>query len=76
MSKYRDQLPQLSAKPFITDGGLETTLIFEHGYDLPEFAAFDVFKESNGYETLRDYFVEYIDIAKVNGTGFILESPT
>jgi S-methylmethionine-dependent homocysteine/selenocysteine methylase len=48
MSKYRHQLPQLSDKTFITDGGLETTLIFHHGFDLPEFAAFDLFKLSSG----------------------------
>jgi homocysteine S-methyltransferase len=41
MSKYRDQLPQLTNAPFITDGGLEMSLIFERGYDLPEMAAFD-----------------------------------
>jgi S-methylmethionine-dependent homocysteine/selenocysteine methylase len=76
MSKYRDQLPQLSDKTFITDGGLETTLIFHHGYDLPEFAAFDLFKQRNGYETLRNYFTGYARIAKTHQTGFILESPT
>ncbi len=76
MSKYRDQLPQLSEKPFITDGGLETTLIFQHGFELPEFAAFDLFKHGNGYATLRNYFLEYVDIAKAHETGFILESPT
>ena len=76
MSKYRHQLPQLSDKTFITDGGLETTLIFHHGYDLPEFAAFDLFKQSNGYETLRNYFTDYATIAKTHQTGYILESPT
>jgi S-methylmethionine-dependent homocysteine/selenocysteine methylase len=76
MSKYRDQLPQLSEKTFITDGGLETTLIFHHGYDLPEFAAFDLFKQSGGYEILRNYFTDYATIAKTHQTGYILESPT
>jgi S-methylmethionine-dependent homocysteine/selenocysteine methylase len=76
MSKYRHQLPQLSDKTFITDGGLETTLIFHHGFDLPEFAAFDLFKLSSGYEILRNYFIEYATIAKTYQTGYILESPT
>ena len=76
MSKYRHQLPQLSEKTFITDGGLETTLVFHHGYDLPEFAAFDLFKHKDGYEIIRNYFVDYVKIAKANQTGFILESPT
>lgn len=72
MSKYRHQLPQLSDKTFITAGGLETSLIFHHGYDLPEFAAFDLFKHSNGYETLRNYFTDYAAITKTHQTGCIL----
>ena len=40
MTKYRHQLPQLERAPFITDGGLETTLIYHDGVDLPHFAAF------------------------------------
>jgi S-methylmethionine-dependent homocysteine/selenocysteine methylase len=76
MSKYRHQLPQLSDKTFLTDGGLETTLVFHHGFDLPEFAAFDLFKQNKGYEILRNYFTDYATIAKTHQTGFILESPT
>ena len=33
-------LPMLDAEVFLADGGLETTLIFEDGLDLPDFAAF------------------------------------
>ena len=33
-------LPQLSAPSTITDGGLETALVYQHGIDLPDFAAF------------------------------------
>lgn len=76
MSKYRDQLPQMTDKLFLTDGGLETTLIFENGYDLPQVAAFDVFKYKDGYEVLKAYFLPYINLARSHGTGFILESPT
>jgi hypothetical protein len=39
--RYRDQLPQLGGGLFMTDGGIETTLIFHGGFDLPEFAAVD-----------------------------------
>ena len=40
MTTYRDNLPQLTGTPMLTDGGLETTLIFQQGLDLPCFAAF------------------------------------
>jgi hypothetical protein len=44
MSKYRNALPQMSGGLFLTDGGLETTLIFHDGIDLPLFASFDLLK--------------------------------
>ena len=31
--KYRNALPQLGNELFLTDGGLETTLVFHHGVD-------------------------------------------
>ncbi len=40
MAKYRDKLSQLSGELFLADGGLETTLIFHDGFDLPLFARF------------------------------------
>jgi hypothetical protein len=39
-------LPQLTGERlFLTDGGLETVLIFREGIDLPEFAAFPALAE-------------------------------
>ena len=73
---YRDGLPQLGSKPFLTDGGLETTLVFLDGYDLPEFAAFDIMKDAAGIERLRDYYRQYIHIALEHRTGMVLETPT
>jgi S-methylmethionine-dependent homocysteine/selenocysteine methylase len=76
MSTHRQHLPQLTSKPFLTDGGLETTLVFDHGYDLPAFAAFDLFRRPEGYGVLRDYYLKYLQQARTHGAGFILESPT
>lgn len=76
MNKYRNHLPQLSKDLFITDGGLETTLVFDKGFDLPEFAAIDLFRQSKGVEILKSYYISYIDLAIKNDVGFILESPT
>ena len=76
MTKYRNQLPQLSSSTFMTDGGLETDLIFNKGIDLPEFAAFDLLKSSDGKQTLKNYYQDYLVIAKKKCKGFILEAPT
>lgn len=76
MTKYRDRLPQLGGGLFLTDGGIETSLIFHDGLDLPYFAAFDLLRSVEGTEALRRYFETYIGIAKSAGVGFILESAT
>ena len=53
MAKYRQRLPQLGGGLFLTDGGIETTLIYHHGLDLPEFAAFDLLKDESGRAHVR-----------------------
>jgi S-methylmethionine-dependent homocysteine/selenocysteine methylase len=76
MSADRARLPQLDGGLFLTDGGIETDLIFNDGIELPYFAAFDLLKTEAGIEALRAYFTRYLAIARANGVGFILESPT
>jgi S-methylmethionine-dependent homocysteine/selenocysteine methylase len=76
MAKYRNQLPQLAADLFLTDGGIETTLIFHEGLDLPEFAAFHLLRDKGTEESLRKYFRKYAALARDYEVGFILESPT
>jgi S-methylmethionine-dependent homocysteine/selenocysteine methylase len=74
--KYRNHLPQLDGGLFLTDGGIETSLIFDDGFDLPHFAAFHLLREDRGREGLRRYYERYLPIAISDGTGFLLESPT
>ena len=76
MAKYRTHLPQLSMSTFMTDGGLETDLIFNKGVDLPEFAAFDLLKSNEGKQILKDYYRDYLLIARKKCKGFVLEAPT
>ena len=73
---HRNHLPQLDGDLFVTDGGIETTLIFHEGLDLPLFAAFPLLRDDEGTDTLRRYFEPYAQLAAEKGTGFILESPT
>jgi S-methylmethionine-dependent homocysteine/selenocysteine methylase len=75
-SQYRSSLPQLQGGLFLTDGGIETTLIFHDGLALPDFAAFALFGSLEGEEALRRYFNSYAVIAKQRNTGLILESAT
>jgi len=76
MSGNRLDLPQLGGGTFITDGGMETTLIFHGGMDLPHFASFVLLDDDAGRDALRDYYRPYIDIARANGVGIVLDTPT
>ena len=76
MARYRKTFPQLTGSLLLTDGGLETTLIFQEGLNLPEFAAFDLLKDAFGYEALYKYFRTYATLAQAYRVGCILESPT
>jgi hypothetical protein len=76
MTKYRQSLPQLGDQLFLTDAGIETTLIFQDGLDLPCFASFILLKDAKGTEALRRYYRRHAAIARKNATGFVLESAT
>ena len=76
MDRLRNALPQLGGDFFLTDGGIETTLIFLEGLELPDFAAFDLLRRTGGEAALRRYFQTYLALAERFGTGLVLESPT
>jgi S-methylmethionine-dependent homocysteine/selenocysteine methylase len=74
--KYRDRLPQASNQIFLTDGGMETTLIYHNGIDLPCFAAFTLLDTPEGIARTRAYYTPYVAAARRAGLGFVLETPT
>lgn len=63
-------------RPLLSDGGLETTLVYHHGIDLPCFAAFPLLGGADGRALLRSYYERYLRLARAHGFGFVLESPT
>jgi S-methylmethionine-dependent homocysteine/selenocysteine methylase len=75
-ARYRAALPQLGDAPFLTDGGIETTLIFHDGHQLPYFAAYDLLTREGGEEALRRYFEPYVRVARERNVGIVLETPT
>ena len=76
MAKYRYTLPQVAGDLFLTDGGIETTLIFHYGLNLPHFSAFHLFASSDGQEALERYFRTYAGLARKHGLGLVLETAT
>jgi S-methylmethionine-dependent homocysteine/selenocysteine methylase len=77
MNEARLRLPQQDGGWFLTDGGIETVLIFREGIALPEFAAFVLLESPEGRASLLRYFRRYLELAAgMPRAGFVLESPT
>jgi len=76
MPRYRHALPQLDGGLFLTDAGLETDLIFNHGIEIREFAAHTLLPDAEGRAALQRYFTGFLDLARDAGTGFVLDTVT
>ncbi|HWT94857.1 MAG TPA: homocysteine S-methyltransferase family protein [Solirubrobacteraceae bacterium] len=60
----------------LTDGGLETVLVFHEGLDLPEFAAFPLLDTPEGRAHLARYFERFLALAREHGARLHLDTPT
>jgi homocysteine S-methyltransferase len=69
-------LPQLDGSLTLTDGGMETTLIFHHGLELPHFAAFTLLADGAGRAALRAYYESYLAVADERRTAILLDTAT
>lgn len=76
MNDYRNQLPQLTGELFLTDAGLETDLIFNHGINIREFAAHTLLPDANGRNALANYLRGFLSLAEECDAGMILDSQT
>ena len=75
--RYRSRLPQLDATRCSSPtAGIETTLIFHQGLELPAFAAFDLLKDDAGTRGAAALLRAVLELAREHGLGFVLESPT
>jgi homocysteine S-methyltransferase len=60
----------------LTDGGMETILLFHEGFELPWFAAFPLLGEARGRAALRRYFEPFLTTAQERGLPFVLGTAT
>ena len=65
-----------NTRPWLTDAGLETTMLFLEGLDLPQFASFPLLDSAKGREALTRYFNGLLDEAAALGCGFVLDTAT
>lgn len=76
MNTQSPTLPHQSDQLFLTDGGTETWLIYQRGYELQHFSAFHILNDPKGEELLREYYRAFADVALNLGTSFIFDSLT
>src|SRR5437588_8946373 len=60
----------------LTDGGIETSLLFHEGFELPCFASFPLLADVRGRAAVRRYFEPFLDIAQERGLPFLLDTAT
>ena len=75
-SRYRDDLPQLRGGFFLSDGGIDTDLIFNRGIEIREFATHTLLADEAGRRAIADYFRPYLALAEEVDAGFILGAQT
>ncbi len=63
-------------RPFLTDGGFETSLFFIDGFDAPEFAAIVLLDDPEARQAMTRYFDRFLSMADAAGTGFVLDTDT
>jgi homocysteine S-methyltransferase len=60
----------------LTDGGIETHLLFHEGFDLPCFASFPLLEDERGRAAMRAYFERFLEIADARDLPFVLDTAT
>jgi S-methylmethionine-dependent homocysteine/selenocysteine methylase len=76
MGAINHSSPVFKQKHYLSDGGLETALIFHKGIPLNHFAAFELLRNEEGKKALEEYYNPYLSLAEKYGLGFVMESPT
>jgi S-methylmethionine-dependent homocysteine/selenocysteine methylase len=60
----------------LTDAGLETVLVFDEGFELPQFAAFPLVDSDDGRAALRRYYEPFLELARNRNVPLVLSAPT
>jgi len=62
--------------PYLTDGGLETFMVFDKGFELPCFSSHVLLETETGRAELRAYFERFLALAAQSQRGFVLDTAT
>ncbi len=75
-SKSETLLESIQGKLLLTDGGLETVMVFLEGLDLPHFASFTLLDSADGRDALDRYYLGFLHEAVAQRAGFVLDTAT
>jgi len=73
MGRYRHRLPQLAGKDMTTEGGMETTVQYKDGFEIPHFCLFHLLNDPKAAAALRRYHAKVAEAALAHGFGTIME---
>ena len=75
-SKSKALLDDIKNRIWLTDGGLETVMVFLEGLELPHFASFTLLDSPVGRAALDRYYTGFLREAAAQKVGFVLDSAT
>lgn len=67
MEEPADFHPQESGVLYLTEGGTETEIMYRYGYELREFAMFELIDNRSAMNDLHDMYRRYLDVAAKHG---------
>lgn len=70
------KLPHSTDQMFLSDAGLETWLLFVKQFDMPHFASFPLLRNEQARTAMRSYFADFLEMARQNRSGFVLDTVT
>lgn len=69
----RNPFPAIGAdEVFLTEGGVESEIMYRHGFELPEFAMFPLLENPKAVSAMHGVFSEQLDVAVEFDLSFIL----
>jgi homocysteine S-methyltransferase len=75
-SNIQNLLEEIGTQVLLTDGGLETVMVFLEGLELPQFASFTLLDSDAGRAALSKYYNAFLDEAVAQQAGFVLDTAT
>ncbi len=70
----QDFPPRIDNLYYLTEGGVETEVMYKWGYELPEFAMFPLLDNPEAHKVITAMYRRYMDVAAEFGVGIIIGS--